>query len=248
VVRSLDPIYVFHLASHVSGSRDLDTVLPTFTANLGSTVNLLRALAGGSCRRVVLAGSMEEPFGDPDSAVPCSPYAAAKWAASMYARFFHAHYSVPVVTARIFMVYGPAQMELRRLIPYVILSLLLDRSPRLSSGERPVDWIYVEDVVDGLLALAAIAGITGESIDIGTGELVTIRRVVELIQETTGAGAEPLFGTLADRPMEAVRGADCDASLDKIRWKPSTPLRVGLRKTVRWYRDHLDELAVSFDQ
>ncbi|MEM6796077.1 MAG: NAD-dependent epimerase/dehydratase family protein, partial [Acidobacteriota bacterium] len=47
LVRRLEPEVIFHLASHVAGSRDVDLVLPTLEGNLLSTVNLLRAVASG---------------------------------------------------------------------------------------------------------------------------------------------------------------------------------------------------------
>ena len=108
LVRTIKPDIVFHLASHNVGARDLDLVMPTFRSNLMSTVNLFTAISEIGCRRVVLAGSMEEPELGDAQAIPGSPYAAAKWASSAYARMFHALYQLPVVILRIFMVYGPA--------------------------------------------------------------------------------------------------------------------------------------------
>src|SRR5580765_2868564 len=103
VYRSVQPDIIFHLAGHVSGSRNLDALLSTFQANLLSTVNLLTLAADQRCPRLVLAGSLEEPEPGPEEPVPCSPYAAAKWAGSGYARMFQQIYKLPVVTARIFM-------------------------------------------------------------------------------------------------------------------------------------------------
>ena len=155
--RALDdvrPDWIFHLASHVTGARDLAVVLPTFHGNLTTTVNLLTAATEVGCQRLVLVGSLEEPELGTAEAVPASPYAASKWAASGYARFFHANYETPVAVARLFMVYGPEQEDSRKLVPYVTLSFLRGEAPRLTSGARQIDWIYVDDAVAGLLAVA----------------------------------------------------------------------------------------------
>ena len=236
-VRSVAPHYIFHLASHVSGARELEQVLPTFHSNLASTVNLLCAAARVGCQRVVLAGSLEEGQGSVREPVPCSPYAAAKWAAAGYARMFHRLYHVPVVTARLFMVYGPEQKDTSKLIPYVILSLLKGESPKLSSGRRPVDWIFVEDVVQGLLHLALAYGVAGRTVDLGSGELVTIRSVVRTVFELMRPDWKPAFGTLPDRPLEQVLAARVHETAALINWRPETPLREGLARTVRWYRE-----------
>lgn len=245
------PDLVFHLASRVTGSRDPEAVLPTFHANLTSTVNLLVATREAGCRRLVLAGSMEEPEPelDPDLGgglpAPVSPYAAAKGAASAYARMFHALYGLPVVTARLFMVYGPDQRDLRKLVPHVAVSLLRGVRPPLSSGRRPVDWIYLDDAVEGLLALATAPGIEGERLDLGSGELVTVREVAErlaAIAAEAGVGAAGLgLGELPDRPLETVRRADAERTRARTGWRPAVPLDQGLRRTFDWYRAALQD-------
>lgn len=82
---------------------------------------------------------------------------------------FHALYKVPVTLARLFMVYGPGQKDLKKLVPYVILARLQGEDVKLSSGTRPVDWVYVDDVVEGLVRMSRQAGVAGQRIDLGTG-------------------------------------------------------------------------------
>ncbi|MGC2064074.1 MAG: NAD(P)-dependent oxidoreductase [Thermodesulfovibrionales bacterium] len=245
IISAVKPDIIFHLASHVAGARHLDLVLPMFNSNLCAAVNILTVATETGCRRIVLAGSLEEPGLNDNEMVPCSPYAAAKWAASMYARMFYALYKTPVVIARLFMVYGPGQNDLSKLVPYVTLSLLREEAPKLSSGKREVDWIYVEDVVDGLIAMAHSPKVNGCTIDLGSGNLVAIRTVVEHIAEYIDSPVKPLFGALADRPMEQVRVANTATTYDAIRWKPTTSLEKGLERTVNWYKENLDARQIA---
>lgn len=238
---TVKPEVIFHLASHVAGSRNLELVLPTFHSNLVSTVNLLTVATEIGCRRIVLTGSLEEPEPDNTEAAPCSPYAAAKWASSAYGRMFHQLYQTPVVIARVFMVYGEGQQDLRKLIPYVTLSLLQGQAPKLSSGQRQVDWIYVDDVVDGLLAAAQVPNVEGCTIDLGSGILTPIRTVVQQLFNLVGSQVEPKFGTLPDRPLEQVRVANTAYSYAKLGWQPGTSLEKGLELTVDWYRGQQKE-------
>jgi len=237
VFQSARPEFVYHLASIVSGSRELDAVLPTLRGNLVSSVNVMTAcVEAGGCP-VVLAGSLEEP--DSDEPVPVSPYAAAKAASSSYARMFHALYELPVSLARIFMVYGPEQPS-HQLIPYVALSLLRGEAPVLSSGARPVDWIFIDDVVEGLLHMGRRPGWAGGEIDLGSGELVSVRRVAERIVAKLDGGISPRFGALPDRPRERVRKADVAESERLLGWRPAVSLDEGLDRTIRWARELLD--------
>jgi nucleoside-diphosphate-sugar epimerase len=209
-------------------------VLPIFQNNFMAAFNLLIATAENSAGRIVLAGSFEEP--DEVDSVPCSPYAAAKWSASGYARMFRALYGTPVVNAKIFMVYGPGQSDHTKLIPYVTTSLLRREAPRLSSGVRLVDWIYVDDVVQGLIGCAQTPGIDGSTVELGSGELLSIREVVQQLSDLLASTIDPQFGALPDRPLERVKKANTGKSYELIGWQPSTSLRAGLAWTVEWYK------------
>lgn len=238
LLSTIKPKVIFHLSGNVTGARNLDLVLSTFDSLLITTVNLLTVAAEIGCRRIVLIGSLEEPEPGHTDAAPSSPYAAAKWACSAYGRMFHELYQVPTVIVRPFMTYGPRQ-DMRKIIPSVTLSLLQAQAPKLSSGQRLVDWIYVDDVIDGLLAAAQVYNVEGCTFDLGSGILIPIRAVVEQLVNLVGSGVEPLFGALPDRPLEQVRVANTDYSYAKLGWQPVTSLEKGLQLTVDWYRQQL---------
>jgi UDP-glucose 4-epimerase len=226
------PEVVFHLASPGVGSPEFDHVLPTLHGDLVATVNALTAATRRGCDRLVLAASLEEPLGVP--AVPMSPYAAAKWAAAGYARMFHALYRTPVVMVRPYMTFGPGQRP-HKIVPYVINALLRGEAPTLGSGRRLVDWVYLDDVVRGLLLAAERPGIEGAELDLGSGTLVAVRDVVERIARIIGAAA-PRFGAQPDRPAEVERRANTSAVLAALGWRAEIPLDDGLRRTVEWHR------------
>ena len=92
----------------------------------------------------------------------------AKWGQLAYARYFSALHELPMVHLRVSMVYGPGQLDLRKLVPYVTVSLLRGETPQLASGMREVDWVYVEDVVEAFLRAAVAPGADGQSLDIGS--------------------------------------------------------------------------------
>jgi len=228
------PDMTYHLASLVMGSRGLEMVLPILQNNFLTAFNLLLATAESGAGRLVLAGSFEEP--DDSDPTPCSPYAAAKGAASDYARMFGALYQTAVVMTKISMVYGPGQADLTKLVPYVTTAFLCGERPKLSSGIRLVDWICVDDVVEGLIACGHASGVEGRTVDLGSGEACAVREVVQQLKDLIPGAPEPLFGAIPDRPFERIGKADVAASFKMIGWKPSTTLQAGLRRTVDWYR------------
>jgi nucleoside-diphosphate-sugar epimerase len=239
ILQNIQPAVIFHLAGQATAARSLNYVLPTFHSNLTATVNLLTATTELGCGRIILAGSLEEPAADESTPTPSSPYAAAKFASSAYARMFHELYQTAVVLTRIFMVYGPGQRNLQKLIPYVTVSLLSGKVPHLSSGQRLIDWIYIDDLVQGLMAIAQTPHLEGQTVELGSGQMTSVYSVVQQLVALTGSEIEPVFGILADRPLEQLRQANIAATSTQLAWQPTTSLTDGLVQTVDWYRQWL---------
>lgn len=234
VLDAVRPDLVYHLTSAGRGGRELELVAPTVRDDLTATIELLRAVTERGVGRVVLTGSMEEPTGEAD-AVPSSPYAAAKWAACGYARMFHALYGLPVVILRPFMTYGPGQKPFK-LVPYVVGSLLRDEAPQVGTGARPVDWVYVDDMVEAFVRAGWVDEAVGRTLELGSGRLTTVREVVELLQRLVASSVAPDFGATPDRPLEVVRAAAVADAAEILGWRARTSLEEGLRRTVDWHR------------
>jgi nucleoside-diphosphate-sugar epimerase len=135
------------------------------------------------------------------------------------------------------MVYGPGQRDITKLIPYVTTTLLRGEQPLLTSGTREIDWVYVDDVVAAFIAAARVPGVVGEIVDVGSGQLITIRSLVDRLTHLVGAQVDPLFGALGDRPREVCRVADVGRTETLIGWRPRTQLDTGLRRTIRWFAE-----------
>jgi nucleoside-diphosphate-sugar epimerase len=149
---------------------------------------------------------------------------------------FHSLYAFPGSVARVFMVYGPAQQDATKLVPYVIESALRGEPPAISSGTREIDWVYVDDVAYGLALMALADGHGGRTVDLGSGRLIGTADFVTRICELAGTGLRPKVGALADRPLEPVRVADVAETERVLGWAPSTSLDDGLRRTIEWHR------------
>lgn len=237
LVSEVKPNVIFHFGGLVNGAPELNLVIPTFHSLVTTTVNLLTVAADVGCQRLLLVGSLEEPATQTAEACPTSPYGAAKWAASAYGRMFHELFKVPVVIVRPYMVYGPGQPAWK-VIPYTILSLLRGERPRLASGERELDWVYIDDTVDGLLRAGWTPGLEGATIELGSGALTPIRDIVGRLADLAAPSLVPIEHALPDRPRGKERAANIAQTLAQTGWAPMTPLAEGLARTVDWYRRH----------
>ena len=231
VVESVAPDWIWHLAGYAEGLPGAEHLLPSFHGDLRTTVNLLAASIGVVRERIVITGSLEEP----DSFPASSPYAVAKQAGVQYARACRDLYDLPVAVARVFMTYGPGQRE-RKVIPYAIRCFLAGQAPQLGAGHRRVDWIYVDDVVDGLLACSQQAAALDEPCELGSGHLVSIRDVIATIRALMPGSPEACFDSQPSRGQERERAAQFGTQ-QRIGWRPQVSLTDGLRRTIAALRD-----------
>jgi UDP-glucose 4-epimerase len=236
LVDEVRPEVIYHLAGVVVGARDLSLVRATVDANLLGTINVLDAASKVGTGRVVVLGSLLQHPDDSDSlAAPASPYEASKWAATMYARMYHSLGGVDAVIVRPSMVYGGGYTTHEKVVSYVIRTLLRGERPRLSSGRWEIDWLFLDDAVDGLIAAGTVQGVGGMTVDLGSGQVASVREVVERICRLMATDIKPDFGAVADRPREAIRWADTQRTKQLLGWEARTDLDDGLRRTIEWY-------------
>ena len=139
---------------------------------------------------------------------------------------------------RFFLVYGPGQND-ERFLPQVIKSCLRDEAFDTTLGEQKRDFCYIADAVDGLMRVASHENTKGEIINIASGQPVTIRSVVELVQDIIKKG-KPQFGARPYRSNESMGlYADISHANELLGWKANIPLKEGLTKTIAYYTEEM---------
>jgi nucleoside-diphosphate-sugar epimerase len=142
----------------------------------------------------------------------------------------------PITTFRLFSVYGPYE-EPTRLVPTLVRKCLAGEPLDLVAPETARDFVYVDDVVDAYLRIDALAKLSGEIINIGTGVQQTIRDVVKVVLTETGAHVECRWGAVEPRIWDSsIWVADCTKSKRLLDWRATTRLEQGLRATIEWTR------------
>lgn len=233
-ITAVQPKLIVHLAA----VGITNPGLPFTTAchvNVGGTINIVDAARNiPGMQRVVLVGSSYE-YGArhaDDSLDPFNAYSASKVAAWAFARAAYNAWGTPVVWVRPFQVYGPGQRD-KALIPAAVHAAIRGDDFRMTAGEQQRDFIYIEDVVRGLLAAATAPRIEGRVLDLGTGQLRCIRSVVERIWAISGAQGRILAGALPYRPGEVPTiPADTERTRRLTNWTARVGLEQGLQKTI----------------
>ena len=244
-VRAHPPKVVFHVAAQGvdPGKRDLETM---FQSNVLGLVNLLEALEGVPLDAFVNTGTCSEygPRGDgprPESEAPdpVSAYGVSKAAAVMLGVVLARTRRRPIVTLRPFTTFGPYERS-DRLVGYVTTCVIKGEEIRMTGGVQARDFIYIDDVVEAYLRAGIPPVASGEIINVGSGQVVTIKALVEKVREIAGSTVPVRVGALPYRDDEIWHlCADIRRARERLAWSPQVSLDEGLRRTLDWYRRSL---------
>lgn len=217
------PEIIFHLAAIGVTDPSL-AIRAALRVNVEGTVNVLEGAPPDA--RVILARTPNERSG-------LNVYGASKAAAWAFGRMFAASQGIRVCGAMIFHCYGPGQSE-RNVLPAALQAARSGADFPMSPGEQVRDWIYVEDVVDGLLETAVADLDPGDTVELGTGVGTPLGEVVRRVYECTPGSGRPLPGRLPYRPGEAMQVvADADATYTRLGWRARVALADGIERFVR---------------
>jgi len=232
---------VFHLAAY--GVRpEQQHPGEMFAVNVGATVALVDLARQIAARALVYSGSCFEytintgtPLLREDAPLTTEAlYGASKAAAGMFASAAAKTAGPPFVWLRLFGAYGPGEASYR-LIPSLVRKLLANERVDLTQGEQVRDFIYIDDVVTGLIASVGAADrhATGP-FNLCTGQPVSVRTLAQMVAEELGKPATLLnFGGIPYRRNEAMRlVGDNGCFRTATEWRPMVSLREGVRRTI----------------
>ena len=238
---------IFHLAAIVAVQQTIEEPLDSTMVNDIGTLNVLEAARRRSVGRVVLASSCAVYGDDPRlpkeetmMPMPTSPYAVRKLSAEHYLRVYCELFGIKTASLRFFNVFGPRQDPSS---PYSgVISIFMNKA---ASGQAPViygdgsqtrDFVYVKDVVKGLLAAAGSNHGSGDVFNIGSGSRVTVNRLWEIIASLSGQELEPVYqAARAGDILHSLGNIDKASSL--LNFRNEFTLEQGLELTLKWYRE-----------
>lgn len=240
---------VIHLGAQTIVSTAQRAPLLTFEANIRGTYHLLEA-----CRRQkslvkrILVASSDKAYGTSEKLpykedTPLKglhPYDVSKSCTDLLAQTYIHSYQLPVTITRCGNIYGPGDLNWNRLIPGTIRSVLANTCPLIrSDGKATRDYLYVEDIVDGCLALLE-KGCAGEAFNLGPSEPLSVLEVVStILTYFDKADLKPIIQNVARHEITH-QYLDSEKIYQQIGWKPKYSLSQGLAKTVPWYQSLLD--------
>lgn len=244
LIGELEPEQLLHLAWYVE--HGLFWQAPENVDWVEWSLALLRSFVAAGGSRVVMLGSCAEYDWTVDQPLlseqrcplrPSTLYGVAKDALRRVASSYAEHAGVELAWARLFFLYGPGEPP-ERLVPSVIRALLAGEPAEVTSGTQVRDFLHVEDVAGGLVALLR-SSVLG-AVNIGSGEPRTLADVVDELGRLSGRADLIRKGARVARAGEPARiVADASRLRDEIGFTPQWSLSDGLADALRWWEQQL---------
>lgn len=237
-LEEIQPEICFHLAWYAEPGKYLASVKNMTLLN--ASLNLANKLADVGCKKLVVTGTCFEYntelgfLSETSRTRPSNMYASCKLALYQVLQQLSSLTDMKLLWLRLFYQYGPFEDQ-RRLVPYVINSLLHNKPARVTSGEQVRGYLHVEDVAAAIWATTK-SGLSGV-VNIGSHNPVKVAEIVRQIGKILGKTEQLLFGAVPYAPSEPMFiCADNRLLRERTVWKPKFDLEKGLSQTIAWWK------------
>jgi len=237
---------VFHLAALIAIPFSYHSPDSYIDTNIKGTLNVLQAARLLGTPKVLVTSTSEvygtaqyAPIDEKHPFQGQSPYSATKIGADRLAESFFRSFELPVVIVRPFNTFGPRQSA-RAVIPTIITQLLSGKDEIHVGSLSPTrDFNYVKDTANGFIALAKADGVSGEEVNIATGEEFTVGDLANFLVQEINPKARLIVKDERLRPenSEVFRLIGDASKIKSITdWKPQHNFYEGLAETVDWFK------------
>jgi UDP-glucose 4-epimerase len=247
---------VFHLAAFFANQNSVDHPRDDLHTNgLGTLTTMIWAAARGA-RRFVYASAgcsiaghgIDAPIREdmPVSLALDTPYQITKALGEFYCNYFNPQ--IPTVRCRFFNSYGPGEVpgSYRNVIPNFIWRALHGEPLMITgTGDETRDFIYVDDLVSGLLAAAERPEASGEAFNLGTGLQTRVIDLAEIVIKACRSTSRIEYGPRRPWDRSIHREADISKAKTALGFQPSVGIREGIERTVDWFREHFDRIVAA---
>jgi UDP-glucose 4-epimerase len=247
--------YIFNLAGSVSHVNSMSDPQRDLELNCSAQLVLLEACRSFNPHVKIVFTSTRQVYGKPvylpfeegHRIAPLDINGINKHTAENYHLLYHRAYGTRSVCLRLTNTYGPRQLlshDRQGFIPWFIRKAIDgDVIELFGDGKQKRDINYVDDVVEALLLAGASEACEGDVFNLGGDTPITLRELADELINIAGRGSVLCVPFTPERQLIEI--GNSYSSYKKIEsvlgWRPRTPLREGLARTVEFYRRHRDQ-------
>ena len=247
---------VFHLAAFFANQNSVDHPLDDLHTNGKGTLSVLSWAEKNDARRVVYASAgcsiaghgIDAPIREdmPVSLDLDTPYQITKALGEFYCNYFNRH--VSTVRCRFFNSYGPGEVpgRYRNVIPNFIWRALNDRPLVITgSGAETRDFIFVDDLVEGLLLAGTSPDAGGGAFNLGTGIQTDVLTLANTIIAACDSKSKVDFAPRRPWDNSPRRQADISRARSALGFEPTVSVPEGIGRTLDWFVEERERIEAS---
>ena len=251
------PDYVYHLAAHFANQNSVDEPETDLMVNGIGILKVLEHAQLTGVDRFIYSSSgcgvygleSKMPFEEHDISISLhTPYQVTKLLGELYTNYFHNLYDVPIVNARFFNVFGPGEVpgKYRNVIPnFFYWAMNGQPLPITGEGTETRDWTFVDDICNGLLAMAIEEEAIGEAINLGSGQDHRVIDMANRVNELSGNEAGIEFKERRNWDAKTKLLSSIEKAKDILGYKPTVSFDDGLVKVHDWFETNWDNIQES---
>jgi nucleoside-diphosphate-sugar epimerase len=244
---------IFHLAAFFANQNSVDHPTDDLHTNGLGTLATLMWARDVQAKRVVYASAgcsiaghgIDGPIREdmPVSLDLDTPYQITKALGEFYCNYFSK--DVSTVRCRFFNSFGPGEVpgRYRNVIPnFIWLAMNGEPLTITGTGEETRDFIYVDDLVDGLMRAATTPAAHGRAINLGTGMQTRVIDLAKMIIRACDSKSRIQYAPRRPWDNSTHRQADISCARETLGLKPSVTVEQGIAETVKWFRENLSRI------
>jgi CDP-glucose 4,6-dehydratase len=236
---------IFHLAAQAIVTTAYCNPSETLETNVMGTVNILEAARLYSHVKGIIIASSDKAYGklkkskylETDPLRGDHPYDVSKSAADLIAQAYYKTYHLPVAITRFGNIYGEGDLNLNRIVPGIMMSLINKQILEVRSDGKDVrEYVYVDNVIDGYLdVLRNMETTQGEAFNIGSKDTLSVVELIKKIEKILGKKVDYKILNISKNEIP-YQSLDYSKIQEKTGWQPKYSLEKVIPKIYLWYK------------
>lgn len=247
IIKSNNINVCYHLAATSLVESGQINPYDTFRINLLGTLNILESARKNNLKKIIIASTSQvygnkPPFKEVDQVISSRPYETSKICTDLIAQSYVNTFNLPVLISRCVNTYGPNDLNLSRLIPKTINSILHDQAPKMwGEGNIVRNYLFIDDVINAYICLTKVNIKTVDKnriFNFGSNNSISVKDLMQKIINLFKNDME--IKKIDDGRNNEIKEQYVSWSKAKkiLGWEPKINLDIGLTKTIKWYEEY----------
>jgi CDP-glucose 4,6-dehydratase len=249
---------IFHAGATTQVLEALDNPEKTYTNNIFGTINLLEAIKKIDKKIIFIFSSSDKAYGEVKSKSykettslnGIFPYDLSKSCADLICQSYSKVYNLKVGILRCGNLYGPGDLNMRRIVPETIISALMNKNIIVrSNGKLVRDYLHVTDATNAYFLLMKKLSNTKQNLQIynvGSKYNLTVLDLVKMILNIINNKKTKIIVKDSSKNEIKFQKLNYNKITKELKWKQEINMNEGLRNTIDWYKQHLNSLKLKF--